>query len=146
MDMTPCLTDDQVVRRIVEEQQAWRTRQHDYKVKELISYASETTGECHIFPVFETDKVEDLCNRYSDLFPEECKLALKQIQDTRGSLYNETGMSKEKLNLIKLKLPIILYRAIDILIEGFWNDKKSLNWFLSNFEKFKLGISNVKNT
>jgi len=109
--------------------------------KAILNYWSDTSGECHAFPIFTTDTAADICNRYSDLYPIELEQMIKDVSDTNENLYNSDGMSKYRTKMLKLKVPIIMYRALQYLDPDFWENRKNMNWVMEYLPKLKVGTN-----
>ena len=108
-------------------------------VKTILNYWSDTTGECHCFPIFKTDKPIDILNRYYDTFPQEYADVVKEVKEMNNALHNTNGMSKERTNMAKLRIPIIVYRALSELDENFWEGNKGIKWLENNIKPLNLG-------
>ncbi len=142
----PCITDHEVILRLLEDQkEIKKMRDEGYKIASMVSYQSKVTFECHCLPIFNSDRLEDVCNRYADYFPVECKQMIKQIQDDLSSLVGNKGMSKYKTIMSFGKIPIGLQKMLDIWAGGdfFSTDKKvfriNMNKLFSYMSKFKIG-------
>ena len=110
-------------------------------IKMILNLNAESTGEVHAFPIFNSDTFEDLCNRYGDLFPLELKQTIKEVESINQTLYNPDGMSKEKLNMAKLKMPLTLYTILSTYDPDFWLnlDAGKIKKMEGYFSKFKIG-------
>jgi len=108
-------------------------------IKSFLNYWSDTTGECHTFPVFKTDLPIDIVNRYYDLFPAEFAEFSQGVKDFNDTLHSNDGMSKERTNMAKLKVPIIVYKALVELDPDFWMGTAGLKWIEKNVKQFKVG-------
>jgi hypothetical protein len=118
----------------------------DLPVKSILNYWSETTLECHCFPIFTTDSPIDILHRYSDIFPREYAELVKEVKDLNANLHNDNGMSKEKLNMAKLKIPIIVYRALTELDPNFWDGDKGVKWLENNIKPIRVGHVRTKSS
>ena len=141
MDMTPCRTEDEMIWRYIAEGKAYEVLKERHSIKTMLYCWSDLTGECHIFPIFTTDNIQDIANRYADLFPLECKEALKEVRAMNSNLYDWKGMSKERINMAQLRLPLTLYKAIGTLDPGFWQKMtpKGVRKLQSLFKGFTVG-------
>jgi len=136
-DNSPVIDQESMYLRLFLERQA--LLKSDLPIKSILNYWSETTFECHSFPIFHTDKPIDIMNRYCDVFPREYKELVKEVKDINETLYNENGMSKEKINMAKLKIPLLVYRAMTELEPEFWDGNKGVKWLESNVKPLKVG-------
>jgi len=142
LDTKPCVTQDDVIWRMVNEGYAMEEikRKHAGNIKIILFCLSDTSAEAHYFPIFYSDNLEDVCNRYSDLFPIELETCIKEVQAINQNLYHENAMSKERLNMAKLKIPLTLYKILDAFDEEFWQlTSKKVKWLQKYFNKFKVG-------
>lgn len=110
----------------------------DLPLMSKLNYWSETTGECHCFPIFVSDKPIDIINRYSDVFPREYRELCNEVKDINNTLHNDNAMSKEKTNMAKLKIPILVYRAMMELRPDFW-ETGGMKWLEKNIRPLKIG-------
>jgi len=108
----------------------------------ILNLSSDTTGETHAFPIFKSDTMHDLCNRYSDLFPVELKQAIKEVEGMNQTLYDSKGMSKERINMAELRLPLTLYTILSTKDPNFWKelDAKKIRMLRSYFGNLKIGV------
>ena len=124
-----CLTEEEAKHRLIVERMACnKMADNGRPVRAILNYWSESSGECHCFPIFTSDSVQDVINRYSDLFPIELAQTIDEVSKIRETLHNTSGMSKYKTTMTKLKVPIILYRAIQYVDSDFWNVQRNINW------------------
>jgi len=92
----PCFTDDDIALRLMQDHKEIKQMINEgHKVIAKVNYHSETTLETHCLPVFNSDTIEDLANRYFDFFPKECRQTIKAIEDESKILYHSNGMSKD---------------------------------------------------
>ena len=106
-----------------------------HPVREILYYWSDVSLEAHALPIFASDSVEDIVNRYSDFFPLEIQAFVKELSEYNKALNKSSGMSDNGEMAIKVKCPIGLYRALVFLDENFWHDKKNVNSFRKSFSK-----------
>lgn len=106
-----------------------------YPIREVMYYWSEASLECHAFPIFSTDSIQDVVNRYSDFFPREISLFMSELNEFNKTLNTPTGMSDNGTMAIKVKCPLGLYRALICLDPDFWHSKQNLNRFRRSFSK-----------
>lgn len=141
LDNTPVVDKEVMMDRLARERAAIIKMQRldGLPVKSMLNYWSDSTFECHCFPVFLSDKPIDIVNRYTDLFPREYKNFVEEVKDINATLYNPNGMSKEKINMAKLKVPVIVYKALQTLDEDFWIGDKGIKWIEQNVKPFKVG-------
>lgn len=134
-DRRPITTKDEFIYRIfaVEKPAIDAMIKKGYPVKEILYYWSDVSAEAHAFPIFSSDSVEDIVNRYSDFFPIELKIFAENLADYNKALNTNTGMSDGGDMAIKVKCPIGLYRALLCLDPNFWHDKLNLNRFRKRF-------------
>jgi hypothetical protein len=74
-----------------------------------------------------------------DLFPVEYSQCVQEVKNMNSALHNDSGMSKEKLNMAKFKVPIIIYRALDEVQDGFWMDDKGIKWYETTMKSLRYG-------
>lgn len=122
-----------------------------YQVRSMVSWHSETTLETHCLPIFESDALEDVINRYADYFPKELNGSLEEAEEMRSSLYNQDGMSKAKTIMTSFKIPLGLYKLLDAWSSDFWQiengtfkNKRLINQFLSLMPKLRTHSENTK--
>ncbi len=109
----------------------------------ILNLSADSTGETHAFPIFHSDTIQDLCNRYSDLFPVELKETIKEVNFMRLDLYNPNGMSKERTNMAKLRLPLTIWTIISTKDPDFWKEltPKKVRLLCSYLGNLKIGAS-----
>ena len=140
-DRTPVYDDEQAKYRLFVERLA--LTRSDLPILTKLNYWSDTTGECHCFPIFTTDKPIDIINRYCDAFPMEYQNLVDEVKQMNANLHNEDGMSKERTNMAKLRIPILVYRALAELDSNFWEGNKGIKWLENNVKPLRIG--NVRN-
>lgn len=133
----PIFTEDEMFERLFLERRVLTAS--DLPIKIILNYWSDSTGECHCFPIFKTDKAMDIINRYADVFPLEYKKLVTEVKDINDTLYNDSGMSQAKINMAKLKIPIIVFRAMEEIDPNFWNGDKGMKWMRANIKPLKIG-------
>lgn len=133
----PIFNKEEAMARLFTERMA--LTRSDLPIKTKLNYWSETTGECHCFPIFNTDTPLDVMTRYSDVFPMEYEDLVQEVKNINLTSFNNNGMSKEGLNMAKMKIPLLVYRAIDELNPNFWDGEKGLKWFEDNIKPLKVG-------
>lgn len=102
----PCVSNSEVVERLLEDQADIKALEAcGHPVRAMVSYHSETTMETHSLPVFESDTLQDLANRYADFFPKECERFLKQVEHSRQMLHQTNGMSDGGLMAYHCSIP-----------------------------------------
>lgn len=108
----------------------------------ILNLSANSTGETHAFPIFKSDTIHDLCNRYSDLFPAELKDTIKEVESMRIDLYNPNGMSKERTNMAKLRLPLTIWTIISTRDPDYWKDlnAKKVRLLCSYLGNLKIGV------
>ena len=135
-DRTPVVNKDEMFDRLFVERQA--LEKSGIPIKTILNYWSDTTYECHCFPVFKADKPLDIINRYSDTFPMEYKALVQEVKDLNSNLLNTNGMSKEKTNMAKLRIPILVYRAMMEMSETFW-EEGGMKWMEQTIKPLRIG-------
>jgi len=108
-------------------------------IKRILHYWSDTTCECYAIPIFTSDGPMDIVNRYFDLFPAEAAQFVAEVKDTNDNLLHSNGMSKEQLQMLKIKVPLIVYKAMEEINPAFWQGKDGMKWFEQNIKQFKVG-------
>jgi len=123
----PCLNQNEFTYRIfcVEKPAIDAMIKKGYPIAEIMYYWSESTGEAHAFPVFYTDAIKDVVNRYCDLFPREVAEFASSLAEYNKVLDNSKGFGKTGDIMHKMSMPLGLYRALMTLDQDFWHDKKN---------------------
>lgn len=134
---TPVFNEEEAKHKLILERMA--LMKSELPTKALLNYWSDTTGECHCFPVFKTDMPIDIINRYCDTFPREYQDLINEVKTMNKNLHNENAMSKEKTNMAKLRIPILVYRALTELDENFWIGNRGIKWLENNIKPLKIG-------
>lgn len=145
----PCITDDEVIIRMIEDKAEIRImKSQGYNILTTVCIHSKETFECHCLPIFREDKFEDICNRYYDYFPKECKQLIGEVKAINQTLYDGQGFSKElRLLQFKAKIPLGLLALLDMWAGGDYLSKnvktlrKNINRIISYMSKFKIGVS-----
>ena len=102
-------------------------------------HADEVTGRVRGFPIFKTDKDIDIINRYFKMFPEESKAHIDAFSEWAKTAYDEKGMSKLGTIRLGMKIPIALYKFIQIMNPEYWHDKKNMRRFSQMCSKLSVG-------
>lgn len=146
IDHRPCFTMDSKIRRGMLERSLISNLQiaGGHKIKESVTIHEADTGEYHVMPIFENDSLEDICNRYSDYFPQALKLSIEEIEQQNQLLFSGSGMSKNKTMMSKGLIPAGLKVMLDTWCGGEFLAKD--NWrvrkqFWSYMPKLKTGNS-----
>lgn len=152
----PCVTDEEIFMRICEDQKELDDMSKEgYAIKSRLSWHSPSSLETHCLPVFFSDTLQDVVNRYYDFFPVEFKQMTDIVAEFNKALYSSDAMSKEKTMMSAFKVPLGLYKLLEEWREGFWEvdnvkkefvNKKLINQFLSYAPKLKVQSPNGKRT
>lgn len=136
-DLRPVLTKNEFVYRIfvVEKPAIDRLIAQGHRVREILYYWSDLSAEAHALPIFETDSIEDVVNRYSDFFPIELAEFQKSLAEYNKALNNMTGKTDGGDMVIKVKCPVGLYRALLSLDPNFWHIKRNIYRFKRQFSR-----------
>jgi hypothetical protein len=83
-----------------------------------------------IFPVFSSDNLESIVNRYLKLYPVEASLLVEEVSERVKS--NEYGFSKDGNMKFKVSIPATIIAAGKALSRDFWevNNGKKINDFI----------------
>lgn len=137
---TPCLNQEEAHHKVIMDSIAIQNLQaQGHPVKDVSSWWSPTTMECHVIPIFRSDSWQDVCNRYFDHYPKEVKETVHAIADHKESL-NKGGFSQDKTLMLMGSIPGGLRKALDIWHPAgdFWSEKKLRIAFFSYFPKFRI--------
>lgn len=102
-------------------------------------YQSDETGEFGTIRLHKGMPVEQVLRQYAALFPIECSMHLKQIQDVNNSLHRPGGMSKEGIVMAIGKIPRAVFLALEFLDIDYWMDGKNFRKFVRAYPKFAIG-------
>ena len=123
----PCVTDDDVLLRLMDDQvELDQMEREGHAMLGRVSYHSDTTLETHCLPVFATDTVEDLANRYYDFFPKECTEFFAAVEDQKRLLYQGNGMSVDETLAIHCTIPNVLWKMLVIRFPDAYNTAPGL--------------------
>lgn len=147
IDHSPCVTDEQVAMRlVVDQKEIQQMIREGHSVKAMVAWHSPVTLETHCLPVFASDTLEDIINRYFDFFPKECLATIADCEEISKTLFNGTGMSEAQTIMSSFKIPLGLWKlleswepgffAVDPKSKGFQN-KKLINRFLGLMPKLR---------
>ena len=119
IDHIPCVTDEQVVCRLLKDQLEIKQMVNEgHQVISMVSYQSPTTFECHCLPIFTNDKLEDIVNRYYDFFPKDFMQCIKETEEENANLKDGSGMSDLRTLMSYGKIPRGLQKMLDIWCGG----------------------------
>lgn len=122
IDHRICCTDSEITMRLLEDRmEILQMRDEGYSITAMVSYHSPTTLETHCLPVFHSDTLEDICNRYVDFFPKECQQAIQEAKHLAQTFYHQDGLSKSKTIMASLRVPLGLWKLLDAWRPGFWD-------------------------
>jgi hypothetical protein len=122
VDHRPCLTDEEVAVRVVQDRLAIEKLEREgHQVRAVMSYHSEVTMETHALPIFSSDTLEDVVNRFYDFFPKDFDLAVKETEQMRQTLHRGDAMSQSKTVMAMCRIPLGLYKLLDAWLPGFWD-------------------------
>ncbi len=143
-DNTPVFNDYEAFLKLKLEKDEIKKSFSASNIIAVLNLSADSTGETHAFPIFHSDTIQDLCNRYSDLFPMELKATIKEVESMRLDLYNPNGMSKERTNMAKLRLPLTIWTVISTRDPEYWKDldAKKVRILSSYLGKLKVGQRN----
>lgn len=150
---TPCITDHEVISRLIEDQNEIKLMKKDgHQVISMVSWQSPTTFECHCIPIFSSDKLEDICNRYYDYWPKECLQAIKDIEIRNQNLNSGNAMSKGGNLRAFSSIPVGLQKMLDIWAGGDFISsdgkilRKNIERLVGYMTKLKIGTPYGKRT
>ena len=151
IDHSVCLTTEAVNHRIVTDMVEIEAMKRDgHPVIARCSYYSDIllggTGECHCLPIFSTDKLEDIVNRYMDFFPKDFQRVIDMVEAKRQTLYNSSGMSQFGRLMAFGSIPEGLRKMLDIWAGGDFMSPESKRRNLDRLFGYvgKLRIKGVK--
>ena len=136
-DLRPVTTQNEFVYRIfaVEKPAIEAMIAKGHPVREILYYWSDISAEAHALPIFMSDSVEDVVNRYSDFFPVELREFVSTLSEYNKALNKSSGTSDGGDMALKVKCPVGLYRALVALDPNFWQDKRNINRFRKRFNR-----------
>jgi hypothetical protein len=136
-DARPCLTVDEFNYRInvVEKPALERLIQKGHRIKEIMYYWSDVSAEAHAFPVFFSDGVQDIVNRYTDFFPMETRTFVQNLAEFNKILSGPNGKTEGGDLMVQMRCPLGLYRALSVLDPLFWKDNRNIKRFIAMFPK-----------
>ncbi len=145
----PCITDGQVINRLLEDQLEIKQMQNEgHQIISMVSYQSPTTFECHCLPIFRNDKLEDIVNRYYDFFPRDFMQCIQEIETENTYLKDDSGMSDLRTIMSYCKIPVGFQKMLDVWSGGdflpSYNKvlmRKNLKRLFSYVPKLKMGKS-----
>lgn len=121
IDHSPCFSDEDIALRIVIDQKMiQKLIDEGHQVRALVSYHSAVTMETHCLPIFAQDTMEDVCNRYYDFFPKECKQTMQDTEALSSTLYRGDGLSKAKTMMSSLRIPLGLWKLLETWNPSIW--------------------------
>ena len=144
-----CITDHDVVMRMVEDNlEIDLMRDAGYPVVSRVGWWSDPhnggTGECHVVPLFSSDKLEDVVNRFYDCYPKAFQQVMDDVAAVNQTLYDGTGMSKLRMMMAVGKLPSGLLKMLDLWAGGDFLEpgcvRKNLKRFFAYIPKLKVGV------
>lgn len=110
-----------------------------------IFYLSNTTGESGTIFVWKGMTEEHVLNQYGKLFPIECALHLKHVQDLNAALNHPLGISKERVQAVLGSFPAIIKLCLEYMDPDYFRSddldkaKKKLYGFIRKFPRFMVG-------
>lgn len=88
-----------------------------------------------VFPIFHTDKLEDIIERYAKMFPLEAKVTAEAVKDMRDD--NPDGVSGGNLLRSIMSIPPMLKAAIAVNYgDKYFSDKKCVRNLARLLPKF----------
>jgi len=102
-------------------------------------HEDEITGEVNIFPIFKTDNDLDIINRYFKFFPKEGMAYINAFNEWAKESNDEKGFSKMRTVRLAMKVPLALYKFIQIRYPDYWADRKQVRKFGQICSKLSVG-------